>query len=220
MNSDFLRVQRDFVRQWEGGYVNNPADRGGETNLGVTAAAWRRWCQTQGLPLKDMKSLTQADVEPLYEAEYWQPLAAELPWPLSAGIYDASVNSGPGDGNAFDEAGQEAGATWVLWRATQLAPKGTPLEKALATCTAREELYQSIVRRDATQARFLAGWLNRVRALRTWLKANAEPATLGPKVFLRDTGGKNVEWDGKPTIYNGSRLTRYPDGALQLERTE
>lgn len=39
-----------------------------------------------------------------------------------------------------------------------------------------------------------------------------------PRVFLRDMAGKNVEWDGKPTVYNGSRLTLYPDGALQLER--
>jgi hypothetical protein len=41
-----------------------------------------------------------------------------------------------------------------------------------------------------------------------------------PPVFLRDMAGKNIEWDGKPTIYNGTRLSRYPDGALQLERTE
>lgn len=41
-----------------------------------------------------------------------------------------------------------------------------------------------------------------------------------PRVFLRGTGGENVQWDGKPTVYNGSRLTLYPDGALQLERTE
>lgn len=40
-----------------------------------------------------------------------------------------------------------------------------------------------------------------------------------PPVFLEDMAGKNTVWDGKPTIYNGTRLTRYPDGALQLKRT-
>lgn len=38
------------------------------------------------------------------------------------------------------------------------------------------------------------------------------------KVFIKDGGGKNIEWDGKPTMYGGIRLTRYPDGAVQLER--
>lgn len=39
-----------------------------------------------------------------------------------------------------------------------------------------------------------------------------------PRVFLRDMAGENVLWDGKPTVYNGARLTLYPDGAVQLER--
>ncbi|MCD0155995.1 glycoside hydrolase, family 19 [Deinococcus sp. 6GRE01] len=41
-----------------------------------------------------------------------------------------------------------------------------------------------------------------------------------PRVFLRDMAGNNVVWDGKPAVYNGTRLSLYPDGALQLERTE
>lgn len=41
-----------------------------------------------------------------------------------------------------------------------------------------------------------------------------------PPVFLRDMTGKNVEWDGKPAIYNGTLISRYPDGALQLDRPE
>lgn len=40
------------------------------------------------------------------------------------------------------------------------------------------------------------------------------------KVFMVDKAGKNVEWDGKATIYGGVKITRYPDGAIQLERVE
>lgn len=41
-----------------------------------------------------------------------------------------------------------------------------------------------------------------------------------PPVFMRDIAGKNTVWDGRPTIYNGTLISRYPDGALQLDRPE
>lgn len=41
-----------------------------------------------------------------------------------------------------------------------------------------------------------------------------------PTVFLRDMGGKNTVWDGQPTVYNGTLISRYPDGALQLDRPD
>lgn len=31
-----------FILRWEGGYVNDPDDSGGETNRGITVAAWRQ----------------------------------------------------------------------------------------------------------------------------------------------------------------------------------
>ena len=49
----------DLVIAKEGGWVNNPADPGGETNLGVTKATWEAWL---GHPVTTMKGLTPADV--------------------------------------------------------------------------------------------------------------------------------------------------------------
>lgn len=194
-----------FTAQWEGGYVWNRNDPGGETNLGVTKSKWVQWCREKGLTIKAMRDLTPADVEPFYRAWYWQPLAAALPWPLSAAIYDMSVNHGVGDANPSDEAGDEAGATWMLWRARQLCPNGTPLQLALAACDAREEFYRGIVRRRPTSREFLAGWLNRVAAQRAWLRTHAQPPP-ALHVILIDGGGREVTWDGKPTRYGGVLL--------------
>lgn len=39
-----------------------------------------------------------------------------------------------------------------------------------------------------------------------------------PRVFMRDTQGKNTVWDGKRCTYGGVVISAYPDGAIQLER--
>ena len=142
-----------------------------------------------------------ADVLPLYEARYW-PAASGLPWPLSGVAYDIAVNHGPGNLRLM------LGSVPVI---------GTPAERAARLIDAREQFFRNIVKARPSQEVFLKGWLNRVAAQRDWLAEQAaRPAV--PRVFLRGTGGENVLWDGKPTIYNGARLTLYPDGALQLER--
>ncbi|WP_288403808.1 glycosyl hydrolase 108 family protein [uncultured Deinococcus sp.] len=205
--TDFERIHEGFTTDAEGGYVWNPKDPGGETNLGVTRRVWLAWCAQRGLTPKPMRSLTHADVLPLYEANYWQPLAAKYPWPLSAALYDASVNSGPGDGNPFDEMGQESGATWMLYRAYQLCPKGTPLQLAQAVCDARAEYYATIIRRNKDLETFRVGWNKRLSRLRAWLNANAEPTRLPNVLLVPLNGGEPVPWNGQPAPYGGVPLT-------------
>lgn len=74
------------VLQFEGGYVNDPNDPGGETNLGISKRAY---------PSLDISSLTPELVAPIYERDYW--LAAKcdvLPSPLNFLVFDTAVNQG------------------------------------------------------------------------------------------------------------------------------
>jgi len=84
----------DLVLKSEGGWVNNPADPGGETNLGVTKAVWEEYV---GHPVDSLKKLTKDDVAPLYELKYWRPCYCEvLPRGLDFVIFSMGVNAGPG----------------------------------------------------------------------------------------------------------------------------
>ena len=84
----------DLVLKSEGGWVNDPRDNGGETNLGVTKAVWEEWV---GHPVKTMKNLTKDDVAPLYEQRYWRPCYAEvLPRGLNYIVFSMGVNAGAG----------------------------------------------------------------------------------------------------------------------------
>jgi lysozyme family protein len=80
----------------EGGYVFNPKDPGGETNLGCTKAVWEEHC---GHPVdtKTMKALTPADVGPLYKNKYWDKIKGDdLPSGVDYVVFDAAINSGAG----------------------------------------------------------------------------------------------------------------------------
>jgi len=84
----------DLVLKSEGGWVNNPADPGGETNLGVTKAVWEEYV---GHHVKTMKDLTKDDVAPMYELKYWRPCYCEvLPRGLDFVVFSMGVNAGTG----------------------------------------------------------------------------------------------------------------------------
>lgn len=83
----------------EGGYVNDPDDPGGATNLGVTIHTMRRL----GLDLTrdgvideaDLRALTRSDVIALFiEHYYHRPGIARLPDLLRASVFDMYVNAG------------------------------------------------------------------------------------------------------------------------------
>jgi lysozyme family protein len=84
----------DLVLKSEGGWVNNPADPGGETNLGVTKRVWEEYI---GHAVQSLKKLTKDDVAPLYELKYWRPSYCEvLPRGLDFVVFSMGVNAGPG----------------------------------------------------------------------------------------------------------------------------
>ena len=80
----------------EGGFVNNPKDPGGMTNLGCTKAVWEEYV---GHPVdeKAMRALTPSDVAPLYKRKYWDKVFGDdLPAGVDYVVFDAAINSGAG----------------------------------------------------------------------------------------------------------------------------
>jgi lysozyme family protein len=94
--SDSFKECLDLVLKSEGGYVNNPADPGGMTNLGVTKRVWEEYTGHES-DEKEMRSLTPEKVAPLYEQKYWRPCYGEvLPRGLDFIVFSMGVNAGPG----------------------------------------------------------------------------------------------------------------------------
>jgi lysozyme family protein len=72
--------------QYEGGYVNDPNDPGGETNFGISKKAY---------PNLDIKNLTIDDAKAIYKRDYWDKLNLDtLPEGITSCVFDSAVNQG------------------------------------------------------------------------------------------------------------------------------
>ncbi len=152
----------------EGGYVNDPHDPGGVTNLGVTIAVWREW--TGGaVTIADMHGLTPAKVAPLYRAHYWNAICGDqLPGALAACVFDFAVNSGVGRAGRYLQNLVGAVVDGHIGPGTLKAvQKFIAAHGQAETVRQYENARRAFYRSLPTFPHFGKGWLNRVDANET-----------------------------------------------------
>jgi len=161
------------VLKQEGGYVDNPLDPGGATNLGITRktlAAWRKISPWWMLPKSKVQALGQPEAASIYKSLYWDRCKADaLPAGLDLALFDFAVNSGPArairtlqaefDSLALDGFVGPLTLAAINARITQSGAGG--LIEAL--CNRR----LTFVRRLAAAATFGAGWTRRIAEIRS-----------------------------------------------------
>jgi lysozyme family protein len=167
MNENFDK-SLGLVLQSEGLYVNDPHDAGGETMRGVTRNAWAGWLKR---PIADgeMAKLTVEDVTPFYKALYWDKArCSELPLGVDYCVFDASVNAGVGGGIKLLQKAigcvPDGSIGPNTMKAIQEADAKGIIEKF---ATAKEEFYHEIVEHKPDQVKYLNGWLDRVKRVKT-----------------------------------------------------
>lgn len=93
MKSNFDRCLTEVLKH-EGGFVNDPQDRGGATNLGVTIHTLGDWLKRPAT-VAEVRALTPRAVAPIYRRLYWDALRCdELPEGLDLQVFDHGVNAG------------------------------------------------------------------------------------------------------------------------------
>lgn len=69
-----------YIRKWEGGFVDDPADRGGATNMGVTIGTFELYCHKKGYPrptVERLKKLTPTEWTDILKTMYWDRWQAD-----------------------------------------------------------------------------------------------------------------------------------------------
>ena len=144
---ELFKKALDFVLKWEGGYVNNPHDRGGATNKGITQYTYNAWLKRKGLANREVRYIPQDEVEQIYYKNYWLKAGCDKMSPKFALLaFDTAVNMGLARVNQFLKAAQ--------WKYP---------EKFIE---ARRAKYLEFAK-YGNQKIFLQGWLNRLNALST-----------------------------------------------------
>lgn len=134
----------DTLLKHEGGYSDHAADPGGKTRFGITEAVARE-VGYRG----DMRELPLELAKRIYKDRYWDTVKAEqLPPAVRYVVFDAAVNSGPGQS-----------AKW-LQRALGVADDGVIGPKTLAAANAANP--------DALKMRMLGQRLRFMAGLTNW----------------------------------------------------
>lgn len=95
MNDNMLIIYDaafSYVLKNEGGFVNDPVDAGGPTNMGVTQATLSQWT---GRPssAEDVQYLTLEDAKQIYFWHFYKPLGCDImkSQKAAAAIFDTGV---------------------------------------------------------------------------------------------------------------------------------
>ena len=141
------------VLNHEGGYVNNPADPGGETNYGI--------CK-RNYPTLDIRNLSRSAAILIYHQDYWREVYEKLPYTIAAKIFDMAVNLGHQQAHKLLQRAVGAVDDGVIGPKT-LAQVAAMDETAVLNnlCEEQEEFYKLLIKNRPKSAVFMAGWLKR-----------------------------------------------------------
>ena len=61
---------KPFILRWEGGFVDDPLDKGGATNKGITIDTFRSF-YGQGATVEQLKNITDEQWLHIFKSGYW-----------------------------------------------------------------------------------------------------------------------------------------------------
>lgn len=163
------------ILRHEGGWVNNPADPGGETNYGISMLMVRREGMTPqqlGIPNFDpgsMKLMTVDTAKAIYKTIFWDKPGYQkiIDDNVATKIFDCAVNCGPGRSHGMaQKAANRLGQKLIV--DGNLGPKSLaginacdPKQFLAAMAIEMLSYYQSIIVVHPTLAVFIKNWTKR-----------------------------------------------------------
>lgn len=173
MKNNFFEESMVRLLKHEGGYVNDPDDRGGETNYGITKAVALSYGYKG-----EMRHIPMNIVYAIYRNEYWNKLKADdiakHSKDLAYAVFDFGVNAGVGasgrllqrSANVLTRDGSSIKVDGAIGPASLAAITKilSSDEKVFVVVfnALRANHYISITESRPVNRKYIRGWLNRV----------------------------------------------------------
>lgn len=152
------------VIQREGGFVNDPADSGGPTKYGITQGALADW-RGHAVTIGDVQALTTDEAAQIYADRYIKRPGFDRIQDdaLRAEVIDAGVNHWITKPTMWLQAiaGVKQDGVFGPVSATAINAM-TPRTVVAKFTAARARFYGRLITNDPTQAKFDAGWMDRL----------------------------------------------------------
>jgi len=159
----------------EGGYSDDPDDKGKETNFGITKATFKDALRRGVISgTSSIRFLTVAQVKTIYKTDYWFPikLGLILNADIAAEIFDTAVNMGRSRAikivqESLNFLGEKLEVDGIIGPITLDAIQKWINKdvRALFICLNGFQFmkYVDIVKNDSSQIKFSRGWTKRVQ---------------------------------------------------------
>ena len=117
-SSNFEKYQKK-VFDHEGGFVDDPVDKGGATNKGIIFNTFKLYAKTDlGIEptLKNLKALTNEQAAVIYQKRFWNPVRADeiKNASLAYALYDFNVNAGNNAAKILQKVLNDMGETLIV----------------------------------------------------------------------------------------------------------
>lgn len=160
-----------FILSYEGGFINHPNDKGGETNKGVTIAVWKAQGYDKNgdrhIDVKDLKLISDADAMAIMRKFYWNRWQADKIEDLSIAnlLVDFVWGSGAW-GIKIPQRVLGVMVDGVVGTKTLVAINAQEPKRLFAKLKdARLQYINDIIAKNPSFAVFRAGWLRRLNGI-------------------------------------------------------
>lgn len=167
-----INVLVPFILSFEGGYVNDPDDRGGATNKGVTISTWKRAGYDKNhdhrIDCEDIKLITEQDMKDvILKPHYWDRVRADeikdqsvanilVDWVWASGIY--AIKSVQGLLGLTQDG--------IVGPKTLSAINNSDPERLFWKIHKQRDIHFRMCAARPGQGKFLKGWIRRLNSIK------------------------------------------------------
>ena len=159
-----------FILKWEGGFSNDPVDRGGATMRGITFNTFVAYRKAKGKPqptVTDLKNISDQEWNDLFKSMFWDRWSADniksqklanilVDWLWTSGKYGITI---PQRILGVTQDGVVGPKTLEVLNARDADKLFAQLKQA------RINFVETIVKRNPSQKKFINGWKRRIYAI-------------------------------------------------------